>query len=176
MKRALLAIAMAFSLLSLLSLVSLDLSHGATATKNPYGAPAVDPAGPNEIILTVVANGKSTKYRMADLLAMKPVTLQLNEPFVKKRQTFTVIPLTVILAKSGITPNQKVNTTALNDYVYSNTASNFAKAHAFLAIKRAGLPIPYDQGGPIRLVYPDNSIWSKFLDPWNWSLAKIAVA
>ena len=72
MKRALLAIAMAFSLLSLLSLVSLDLSHGATATKNPYGAPAVDPAGPNEIILTVVANGKSTNGRLIGDEASNP--------------------------------------------------------------------------------------------------------
>ena len=33
--------------------------------------------------------------------------------------------------------------------------------------------IPYDQGGPIRIIYPDSSRWSKFLDPWNWSLTRI---
>jgi hypothetical protein len=160
-------------LTAVLFLTALSAPAAISAT-NPYGAPAVDPAGPNETILTVVAGGKSIKYRMADLMALNPVSIQINEPFVKKRQIFSVIPLSVLLAKSGIKPNQKVMTKALNDYIYSNTAATFAKAHAFIAVERAGLPIPYDQGGPIRLVYPDSSIWSKYLDPWNWSLAEIS--
>jgi len=156
-----------------LSASALPTATAATKSANPYGASAVDPAGPNEVILTVKAGGKTTSYKMADLIALKPIAITINEPFVKKRQQFTVIPFSVILAKSGIKPNTKLDTVALNDYVYSNTAANFASAKAFLAIARAGVPIPYDQGGPIRLVYPDNSKWTKFLDPWNWSLSSI---
>lgn len=160
-------------IITFLLLTAISIPQAISAS-NPYGAPAVDPAGPNETILTVLSGGKSIKYRMADLLALKPVSIQLNEPFVKKRQTFSVIPLSVLLAKSGIKPTQKVSTKALNDYIYANTGSNFAKARAFIALKRDGKAIPYDQGGPIRLVYPDSSMWSKYLDPWNWSLSEIS--
>ena len=74
----------------------------------------------------------------------------------------------------GISGNDKVFTTALNDYVYSNTASKFIAANAYIAIKRNGTDIPYDQGGPIRLVFADKSVWAKNLDAWNWSLASIS--
>jgi DMSO/TMAO reductase YedYZ molybdopterin-dependent catalytic subunit len=48
-------------------------------------------------------------------------------------------------------------------------------ANGYVAIKRNGVDIPYDQGGPIRLVFADNSVWAKNLDAWNWSLSSIAV-
>jgi hypothetical protein len=80
-----------------------------------------------------------------------------------------------LFALVGISGNDKVATRALNDYVYSNTASKFLAANGYVAIKRNGVDIPYDQGGPIRLVFADNSIWAKNLDAWNWSLSSIAV-
>lgn len=45
----------------------------------------------------------------------------------------------------------------------------------YLAIARGGKDIPYDQGGPIRIVFPDKSKWAKNLDAWNWSIRKIIV-
>ena len=46
---------------------------------------------------------------------------------------------------------------------------------ALVATKRDDAPIPYNQGGPIRLVYPDGSKLSSVLDAWNWSLVSINV-
>ncbi len=145
------------------------------ADSNPYGTPAVDPAGPNEIIFTVSKGGKKVEFTMARLLKMKSTTISIYEPFIKKRETFTVIPMKNFFAFAAISGKDKVSTAALNDYIYSNTASKFIDAGAFIAIKRNGSPIPYDQGGPIRLVFSDKSKWAKFLDAWNWSLASISV-
>ena len=145
-----------------------------TATKsNPYGGGTVDPAGPNEPILTITNGSKTRKFTMKNLLAMNPAVISIFEPFVKKRQKFTVIPLAKLFEKLGINLNSTVTTKALNDYVYKNKASAFVAASGYLAIKRNGTDIPYDEGGPIRLVYPDTSSWSKSLDPWNWSLSSI---
>ncbi len=46
---------------------------------------------------------------------------------------------------------------------------------ALIATKRDGAPIPYDQGGPIRIVFPDGTPLSSNLDAWNWSLASITM-
>jgi hypothetical protein len=145
------------------------------AEKNPYGTSTVDPAAPNEVIFTVSKGGKKVEFTMVRLLKMKSTTINIYEPFLKKRQTFTVIPMKNFFAMAGITGNDKVETKALNDYIYTNTAAKFNAAKAYIAIKRDGAPISYDQGGPIRLVFADNSKWAKELDAWNWSLASIGV-
>ena len=46
---------------------------------------------------------------------------------------------------------------------------------ALIAIKRDGKEIPYDQGGPIRIIFGSKSTWAKYLDAWNWSLTSITV-
>ena len=106
---------------------------------------------------------------------MKSETISIYEPFLKKRQSFTVIPIKNFFILAGISGNDKVETKALNDYIYANTAAKFIAAKAYIAIKRGGVPIAYDQGGPIRIVFADNSKWAKELDAWNWSLSSISV-
>jgi hypothetical protein len=145
------------------------------ADKNPYGTSTVDPAGPNEVIFTVSKGEKKVEFSMVRLLKMKSRTISIYEPFLKKRQSFTVIPMKNFFVMAGISGNDKVETKALNDYIYANSAAKFIGANAYIAIKRGGAPISYDQGGPIRIVFADNSKWAKELDAWNWSLSSIGV-
>jgi hypothetical protein len=147
----------------------------AVAAKNPYGTATVDPAAPNEIILTISKGSKKVDFAYPRLAKMKQSTISIYEPFLKKRQTFTVIRLQSLFNLAGISGDDKVVTKALNDYVFSSSAKNFIDAGAYLAIKRNGIPIGYDQGGPIRIVYGDESKWAKNLDAWNWSLESIRV-
>ncbi len=142
---------------------------------NPYGAAPIDPPALTDPLLTVSKGSTSSVLTMAQLIALGTSDISIYEPFVKQRQTFTVIPLTKIFSLASISGSDSVATKALNDYVYTNTAAKFLSAKGYLAIKRNGLDIPFDQGGPIRIVYPDDSIWTKFLDPWNWSLSAISV-
>lgn len=165
-------------IISIAVAVAFALSVTPTATaaeKNPYGTSIVDPAGPNEIIFTVSKGTRKTEFTETRLLKMKSSVISIYEPFIKKRQTFTVVPMKNFFALVGISGNDKVITTALNDYKYANTASKFIAANAYIAIKRGGQLIPYDQGGPIRLVFGDKSKWAKQLDAWNWSLSSISV-
>jgi hypothetical protein len=158
-----------------LSLTVLSTFPTTAAEKNPYGISTVDPAGPNEVVFTVSKGSKKTEFVTARILKMKSKTISIYEPFLKKRQTFTVIPMKNFFSLVGITGQDKVMTVALNDYIYTNTAAQFISAGAYIAIKRNGLDIPYDQGGPLRLIFADDSKWAKNLDAWNWSLAAIRV-
>lgn len=142
---------------------------------NPYGAAPIDPPALTDPLLTVSKGSSSSVLTMAQLIALGTSDISIYEPFVKQRQTFTVIPLTKIFVLANISGSDSVATKALNDYVYTNTAAKFITAKGYLAVKRNGLDIPFDQGGPIRIVFPDGSTWSKFLDPWNWSLNSISV-
>lgn len=159
-----------------MALILISTAPATFATdKNPYGTSTVDPAGPNEVIFTVSKGDREVGFTLARLLKMKSSTISIYEPFIKKRQTFTVVPVKNFFSMAGIAGKDKVVTTALNDYTYTNTASKFIEAGAFLAIKRNGAEISYDQGGPIRIVFSDKSKWATYLDAWNWSLASISV-
>lgn len=140
---------------------------------NPYGTSTVDPAGPNEVIFTVSKAGKKVLFTNSKLLKIKSSEISIYEPFLKKRQKFTVIPMKTFFAMVGISGKDSVRTIALNDYTYSNTAEKFLAADAYIAIKRDGREIPYDQGGPLRIIFSDKSSWAKNLDAWNWSLAAL---
>jgi hypothetical protein len=150
-------------------------SPSASST-SPYGTLAIDPAGPNDPVL-VVDGGSSghQTFTLVQLEALGTTTITLDEPFVKKRQSFTGVPLSKILAKAGIAGGVKITTHALNDYDYANVASAFTGSEALLATQRDAARIPMDQGGPIRIVYPDGTALSGVLDAWNWSLASLSV-
>lgn len=147
----------------------------ASGNSNPYGPATIDPAAPNAIILKLSKGPKYVTFTLEQLKALKGSIITIYEPFIKKKQSFQVIPLSDLFKTVGIVGKDKVQTLALNDYLYTNTAANFISASGFLAIQRDGLDIPYDRGGPIRIIFPDKSKWHKFLDPWNWSLKAITV-
>lgn len=164
-----------FSFALAISLTAIPINISVAAEKNPYGISTVDPAGPNEVIFTVSKGNRKSEFAYSRILKMKSKTISIYEPFLKKRQKFTVIPLKNFFTLVGISGQDKVMTVALNDYIYTNTATQFISAGAYIAIKRDGIDIPYDQGGPLRLVFADDSRWAKNLDAWNWSLSTIRV-
>jgi len=144
---------------------------------NPYGAAVVDPLGPDEPVITLKGGAAGeVGLTLAELEALGTVTVTINEPFVKKQQTFTGVPLSAVLDRDGIASTQTIDTIALNDYEYSSLASTLEASDAIIATQRDGEPIPYDQGGPVRLIYPDGSELAGVLDAWNWSLAEITAS
>ncbi len=160
-------------------LIGLSVLHSPAAFSadavNPYGASSVDPAGPTEIIFSVSKKGKIVSFSTVKLGTLKSSVISVYEPFLKKRQKFTVIPMKTFFSLVNISGIDKVRTTALNDYVFTETAANFVAANGYIAIKRNGIDIPYDQGGPVRIIFGDKSKWAKNLDAWNWSLASLSV-
>ena len=145
------------------------------STTNPYGVPSIDPPAPNEAVLTVKGGSTPVALTLDQLNALGKTTITIDEPFVKKRQTFSGVPLAAVLSKAGIADGATINTVALNDYHYASAVAPMVGSQALIATLRDGAPIPYDQGGPIRIVFPDGTPLSSVLDAWNWSLASINV-
>jgi len=146
----------------------------ASAT-NPYGGGfTVDAPKSTDVVLTVTGT-KTVDYTMGELQKMATESLTIVEPFVKKQQTFTGVPLKTLLDSAGIAVGEKVNTIALNEYQFADTVANLEGNSAVLAVTRDGGPIPMDQGGPIRLVFPKGTKYFSYLDAWNWSLRTIKV-
>lgn len=69
----------------------------------------------------------------------------------------------------------RIETIALNDYRYADTVGQWVDNDALLAVLRDGELIPMDQGGPIRIVFAEDSPAYELLDAWNWSLRSIVV-
>ena len=181
MKSHALKVAVALSLLALLAGCSSASTKTATATpspsaSNPYGAGCkVDPPKATDVVLTVTG-ATSHAYTMGELTSLATKTIDIYEPFVKARQTFAVVSMTDLLNTAGFKPAQKVETLALNDYAFVDTAAHFIDNNAYIAISRNAADIPMDQGGPIRIVFEDSSAYAKNLDAWNWSLKSIGIS
>ena len=169
-KLLLLTVPLLLGCLSLSNPPALAVSH-----PNPYGNATIDPAPPHSTILKLSKGAKYVNLSLEQLKSMKSSTLTIYEPFVKKKQSFRVILLSDLFKLVGIVGRDKVATIALNDYRYTNTATNFVSAVGYLALARDGFDIPYNQGGPIRILYPAKSKWHDFFDAWNWSLMEITV-
>jgi hypothetical protein len=146
-----------------------------TSTSNPYGIGAIDPPAAFAPVLTVTGGSAALSLTLEMLNALGSATITLDEPFVKRRETYSGVPLAAVLSKAGIPDTATIDTVGLDEYHYISTAKPMIESHALIATNRNGTPIPYDQGGPIRIVFPDGTPLSSVLDAWNWSLASIVV-
>lgn len=144
-------------------------------TTNPYGVGTIDPPAATEPVLTVTGGSTPLLLTLDKLNALGSRTLTLDEPFVKRRETYHGVPLATVLDKAGIPDTATIDTVGLDDYHYISTAKPMIESQALIATDRNGAPIPYDQGGPIRIVFPDGTPLSSVLDAWNWSLVSITV-
>jgi hypothetical protein len=146
-----------------------------TQNENPYGGFPVDPPAVDEVVLTI--NGANVRdYTMGELMNDASVEVTITEPFVQRVETFQGVPLAALFEASGLTPGTDVTTIALNDYRYTDSVDAFTQSQGILAVSRNGQPIPMDEGGPIRIIFPEGTAYYTFLDAWNWSLRTIEPA
>jgi len=147
----------------------------ATVTENPYGGFPVDPPAADEVVLTI-RGSDNRDYTMGELVDTATQEITILEPFVQQVETFRGIPLSVLFNENGLASDSQVTTIALNDYRYTDSVDAFTDSDGILAVSRDGAPIPMDEGGPIRIVFPEGSPYFTFLDSWNWSLRSIEPA
>ena len=145
------------------------------ATDNPYGAGLVDPPQPRESILQVDVRGVVTGFTLESLAELPATKVDLYEPFILTRSSFVGVSLADLFDSVGIKAEDKIDTVALNEYRYANTAEKFTASDGLLAYEQNGEPIPMDRGGPVRIVFPDGTPLASVLDAWNWALSSIVV-
>lgn len=143
--------------------------------KNPYGASDIESPSPDEVILTVRVNDSRSTFSLNQLKELPAMNLRIFEPFIKQNSQFVGVAMSEIFKNTSVSGSNIVNTLALNDYAYSNTAEKFMDSGAVIAYEQNGKPIAMDRGGPIRIIFPDGTLLSKVLDAWNWSISEIDV-
>ena len=142
---------------------------------NPYTQGTVDPPAPGSPVLTVVGGTTPLSLTLDELDSMGSATISIDEPFVNRRETYSGVPLATVLGKAGIPDTATIDTDAIDHYHYVSVVKPMVDSQALIATRRDGAPIPYDQGGPIRIVFPDGTPLSSVLDAWNRSLNSITV-
>lgn len=146
-----------------------------TVGENPYGGVDVPPPTPDEPILSIVNRGEALSLSLDDLREFDQVKETVFEPFVKAEMTFVGVTMADLFEAAGIESSDEVFTVALNEYVYTNFAQEFVGTDAFVAYEQDGGPIAMDQGGPLRIIVPNDRPLTDSLEVWNWSLAEIRV-
>jgi hypothetical protein len=144
-----------------------------TVSENPYGILDIDPADPDEAILTVVGPAGSIGLSTEDLEALGSTEVTVFEPFVRKDQTFVGVPLATLVREAQIDGSAQLLTIALNDYRYSASVADLVASDALIAYKVDGRYIGYNEGGPVRLIFPTGTPLFTVLDAWNWSLKEL---
>jgi hypothetical protein len=150
-------------------------SSDVVAAENPYGGFPIDPPAADEVVLTITGS-QSRDYTMGELDELATQEVTILEPFVKQVETFRGVPLSELFLDNGISSGSQVATIALNDYRYTDSVDAFTASSGLLAVSRDGKAIPMDEGGPIRIIFPEGTPYFTFLDAWNWSLRSIAPA
>lgn len=139
---------------------------------NPYGSFDVDPPAPGEIILTV-EGGAIADLSLEDLKELPVATVTVLEPFVQETHTYDGVLLEILFDIADVDLAVDVDTIALNDYRFQDGAEALVDAGAIVAYAEDGEPIAMDRGGPVRLVFSEDSEYFSYLDAWNWSLRSI---
>jgi hypothetical protein len=134
---------------------------------------SVDPPKPTDIVLRISADSFS-HFTMGQLDQVSTLNQTLFERFIDKRATFRGVPLSKVFELAGIKPSNRVVFFASDDYRYSDTAKNMIRSRGLLAVEMNGKPISADQGGPIRIVFPDKTPYSEVSEPWVWSITRIS--
>lgn len=151
-----------------------DTPAPAPSDENAYGGFAIDPPAGDEVVLSIEA-AETVDFTYAELQELASVEISIREPFVDEQQSFTGVPLAELLDRAGVPADARIETVALNDYRYADSVAQWIDSDALLAVFRDDELIPMDQGGPIRIVFAEDSPAFDMLDAWNWSLRTITV-
>ena len=100
--------------------------------------------------------------------------LTILEPFVKRKMTFSVVPMGELLQRAGADPAaRKLYMHALDDYHVTFTRDELASSGAVLATRANGARIAIKDGGPIRIILPRSGEVADNTDNWVWSVDRM---
>jgi hypothetical protein len=148
-----------------------------TAVPTPVPKPAGKPVLKLTGALTNRNDGKDLVLDQKQLDTMPTETATVYEPWVKKRIEFTGIPMSLLLSTAGISPSAtEIRVHALDDYQVEFKVADLMAPGVLLATRQERKAIPIADGGPVRLVFPPDSIAGRNRDTWVWSIDSLTVS
>jgi hypothetical protein len=148
------------------------------ATPKLAGGPLARPTGTPVLRIEGVTGGNvqadrtELDFKTIDALARESLTV--DEPFLKRKMTFSGVDLGALLRRAGVRPSaSRIYVHALDDY-HVEFPRAALEQDAFLATRADGRPIAIADGGPIRVVFPQGSKLGAITDNWIWSIDRMA--
>ena len=168
-------------------LIVLCLLALAACSAEPTGGPAPLPSAfdagvpevTGDVVLTVTTvDDVEVDWDLDTLAMLEQQQLTIVEPFIEEEQTFTGPLWADVLRASGIDldAGHTIELMALDDYVAEIPTDPATLDRAVLAHLVDGDPIPIEEGGPIRLVYPPDNPAAENANNWIWSIRTARVA
>jgi hypothetical protein len=119
--------------------------------------------------------GRQLRLDARSLATLGVRTVELYEPFEKRRMRFQAVPLRNLLALAGVSGDaQALHAVALNDYVVDLPLDVAESGGTYLALRNGdGSAIDVEDGGPIRIVFADRAKGAGSTNYWIWSLATV---
>ena len=151
-----------------------DRAGSAPAVPEPVAVkPLSAPKGERVLRIKGVKNGNVratvTELDFATLDRAASDKITILEPFVKRKMTFTGIPMGELLQRAGVDPSARnLYMHALDDYHVDLPIAGLKDA-GFLATRVGGKKIPIAKGGPIRLLFSGRGKLARDTDNWIWS-------
>ncbi len=131
-----------------------------------------EPAG--EVILSIETAGVVSEWDRQSLSELDQVERTQLEPFIQEVRTFRGPLLTHVLAASGVDVSAgseaQIELIALDDFRATLPADASSLEGVMLATLDGGAIIPLEEGGPIRVIFPEENEVGENLNNWIWSL------
>jgi hypothetical protein len=134
------------------------------------GAPA--PTG--LVVLTIEGASAAADWDLLTLGELPQIERTQLEPFVAGERTFQGPLFVDVLRASGIDVTDgsmtEIDLVALDDFRATLPTDGDSLDGVMLATLDGGVPISLEDGGPIRIIFPDDNDLGDNLDNWVWSL------
>jgi hypothetical protein len=105
-------------------------------------------------IMGEVREGAPRSVTIADLEAMPLTEYSAEEPYQKKRFSFTGVLLREFVKEYGAPGVEKVQLKAIDEYVVDFSRDEWMRWDIMLATRQDGKHITVKQSGPVRIVLP----------------------
>ena len=134
------------------------------------------PVPEGEVVLTITGAGQpnvgdEVSVDLDGIESLGTTTVRVFEPFVNQELEFTGVPASQLLAAAGIGPDEQLVWIALDDYSVRFSRGQLEAEQALLATRLNGAEIDIEDGGPIRIVFPEpDGDLARDTNQWIWSL------
>lgn len=135
------------------------------------------PAPTGAVVLTVTSDDGAVDWDIETLALLDQQTLTIMEPFLEVERTFTGPLWRDVLRAAGVDVDagRSVELVALDDYVAEIPTDRDTLDGVVLAHLDEGEPIAIADGGPIRLIWPDDNDGRENANNWIWSIRRARV-
>jgi hypothetical protein len=126
------------------------------------------------VVLTIEGASATADWDLLTLGALPQIERTQLEPFVAGERTFQGPLLVDVLRASGFDVTDgsitEIDLVALDDFRATLPTDGDSLDGVMLATLDGGVLISLEDGGPIRIIFPDDNDLGDNLDNWVWSL------